>query len=290
MTTTNRPRAANHPLATHQSGQPSAWRIGRSRIAFELKSYFREGGAVVFTFLLPIVLLGIFATVFGGDDSLFAEDTRGIDFAQYFTPAFAAAGITMVSFQALAISLVTERDDRTLKRLRGTPMPPIAFFIGKIGMVLVATALQLALLLAVAVLAFGVELPADASKWVTFAWVFLLGTAAGTTLGIAYSSVPRTAKSADALVVGPSLVLMFISGVFFVFNELPEWLQTFASIFPVKWMAQGMRSSLLPDEFEVVEVSGSWQHGLTVLVLGAWIVLGLIFAARTFRWMHRDDG
>jgi ABC-2 type transport system permease protein len=157
-------------------------------------------------------------------------------------------------------------------------------------MVLVTAAAQLALLFLVAVLAFGVELPADPSKWATFAWVFVLGTAAGTTLGIAYSSVPRSAKSAEPLVVGPLLVLLFVSGVFFVFNDLPEWLQNAASVFPVKWLAQGMRSALLPDQFEAVEVSGSWEHGTTALVLAAWIVLGLILAARTFRWMRRDDG
>ncbi|WP_166348566.1 ABC transporter permease [Phytoactinopolyspora limicola] len=270
--------------------RPNALRIGLARAALELKVFFRESAAVVFVFLLPIVLLGVFALVFGGDDTLFDERTAGIDFATYFTPGMAAAGIMMVSFQTLAVGIAAERDDRTLKRLRGTPMPPMAYFIGKIGMVLAAAALQLIALLVVAVVAFGVSLPTEPAKWATFAWVFLLGTAAGTVLGIAYSSVPKSAKSAEALVVGPLLVLLFISGVFFVFSDLPEWLQTIGAVFPVKWLAQGMRSAFLPDEFETVEVSGSWEHGPTILILGAWIVLGLIFALRTFRWKRRDDG
>ncbi|NDL59639.1 ABC transporter permease [Phytoactinopolyspora mesophila] len=287
MTTQTSTRSTERSAA---AARPSAVRIGLSRTVLELKVFFRESAAVFFTFLLPIVLLGVFALVFGGDDQLFDEETAGVDFATYFTPGMAAAGIFLVSFQTLAVGIAAERDDRTLKRLRGTPMPPMAYFLGKIGMVLVTAALQMVLLLAVAVIAFGAELPTDASKWLTFAWVFLLGTASGTVLGIAYSSVPKSAKSAEALVVGPTLLLLFISGVFFVFSDLPEWLQTIASVFPVKWMAQGMRSALLPDEFEAVEVSGSWEHGTIILILSAWIVFGLIFAARTFRWKRRDDG
>jgi ABC-2 type transport system permease protein len=269
--------------------RPSVIRVAASRTAVELKLFFREKGTVVFSFLLPIALLGIFAVAFGGE-SIFTDQTAGIDFVHYFMPGMVAAGIMLVSFQTLAISIATERDDRTLKRLRGTPMPPISYFLGKIGMVLVAAAAQAALLFAMAVVAFGIDLPTEPSAWLTFAWVFVLGTAAGTALGIAYSSVPKSAKSADALVVGPLLVLLFVSGVFFVFTDLPEWLQSAAAVFPVKWLAQGMRSALLPDEFAAVEVSGSWEHGLIALMLAAWTVAALIVATRTFRWQRRDDG
>lgn len=118
----------------------------------------------------------------------------------------------------------------------------------------------------------------------------MLGTAGGAILGIAYSSVPRSAKSASAVVVGPLLVLQFISGVFFVFADLPSWLQNVASVFPLKWLAQGMRSVFLPDRFETLEVSASWQHGPTALILSLWLVAGLVICVRTFRWQRRDDG
>ena len=46
-----------------------------------------------------------------------------------------------------------------------------------------------------------------------------------------------------------ALLLQFISGVFFQFSEIPTWMQTFASLFPLKWMAQGLRSVFLPSSF-----------------------------------------
>ena len=54
--------------------------------------------------------------------------------------------------------------------------------------------------------------------------------------------------------------------------------------------AQGMRSVFLPPEFEAAEVSGSWQHGLTAIMLLVWLIVGLVLCVRTFRWQRRDAG
>ena len=86
------------------------------------------------------------------------------------------------------------------------------------------------------------------------------------------------------------LVLQFISGVFFQFDQLPSWMQQVASVFPLKWMAQGMRSVFLPDEAAALEPSGSWQLGGIAAVLLVWLVAGLVVGARWFRWRRRDDG
>ena len=278
--------------ARRRAVAPSALKLGASRAALELRAFFREKDALIFAFFFPIILLGIFAAVFGGDDGTVFEDGEGsgVDFVQYFLPGMVAAGIMLVSFQTLAIQIAIEREDGTLKRLRGTPMPPLSYFLGKIGMVLVTSIAQTALLLAVAAVVFGVQLPTEPEQWLTFAWVFVLGAAAGTVLGIAFSSVPKSARSASAVVTAPVLILQFISGVFFVFNDLPTWLQRIAEVFPLKWMAQGMRSVFLPPEFEANEVSGSWQHAATAVVLTVWLVLGLVLCLRTFRWQRSDAG
>ena len=73
------------------------------------------------------------------------------------------------SFQALAIAIAVERDDGTLKLLHGTPMPAMAYFIGKVGQVVVTTVIQIGLLLAVAGVAYDVPLPGSAEKWVRLA-------------------------------------------------------------------------------------------------------------------------
>jgi ABC-2 type transport system permease protein len=261
--------------------------IGWDRTLLELKMYFREKEAVFFSFAFPILMLGLFSIVFGKGFDAGNATEHGVNAARFFLPGMAAAGVMLTSFQTMALSVAVERDDGTLKRLRATPMPPISYFLGKIGLVALTSLAQFALLIAFARVAFGVQLPTSASNWVTFLWVFLLGVACGTVLGIAYSSLATSSRSVGALVIAPTLVLQFISGVYFAWGDLPDWLKQVASVFPLKWIAQGMRSVFYPDDWKSMEMAGSWEHGRTALVIGAWLVVGLLLCARTFRWSKR---
>jgi ABC-2 type transport system permease protein len=282
-TTSSAGRPAGRP-ADRAAATPSTLGLGLARTGIELRQFFRERDSMVFTFGFPVIMLFIFGSVFSGDIG------GGVSFTQYFTAGMIASGIVLSSFQSLAIGIAVERDDGSLKRLRGTPMPPAAYFLGKIGMVLVTSVVQTAVLLAVGRLLFGLDLPASADLWLRFAWIFVLGTAAGTVVGIAYSSVPRSSRSAAAVVSPVVIVLQFISGVFFIFSELPTWMQNVGAVFPLKWLAQGMRSVFLPAGFESQEVGGTWGLPQTALVLAAWTVVGLVLTLRTFRWSRRDAG
>jgi len=283
--------AATLPAGTRPAlALPSPVRLGLARTRHEVRLFFRERDAVFFIFLYPILMLAIFATVFGKQNPF---DGSGVHatFAQYFLPGMIATGVMLSSFQTLATFIAVERDEGVLKRLRGTPLPASSYFLGKVGQVLVTTLVQTGLLLVVAAAMFHVPMPTDAARWWTFAWVVVLGTAAGAVCGVAFSSVPRSGKSASAVVTPIVLLLQFISGVFFQFDQLPHWMQDLAALFPLKWMAQGMRSVFLPDAAApLVEPSGSWQHGATAAVLAAYLVVGLVLGARTFRWLRRDAG
>ncbi len=270
MTTTTVVRAGHGPV--HVA------RLGWARGIIELKDFFRQRESVVFTLAFPVILLLIFGSI------LNFPIQGGLNFTQYFAPGIIAVGLFGASFQTLAIQIAVERDKGILKRLEGTPMPPQSYFLGKIVMVLVTVVLEIVILLGISVALGKVTLPSDWHRWVTMLWVTLLGVAAGSILGIAFSSVPRTGKSAPAVVTPIALILQFISGVYFVFTQFPKWLQPIGAVFPLKWIAQGYRSVFLPDSYGQYEAGGGWEHGRTALVLGAWAVVGLLLAARTFRW------
>jgi ABC-2 type transport system permease protein len=259
---------------------PSALTLAALRTGLEVREFFRQRDSFVFTFAFPLILMVVFGSVFTG------EIAPGVSFTQYFAAGMIASGVMLSSFQSLAIGIAVERDAGELKRLRGTPMPPSAYFLGKIGLVLVSSLVQAALLLGMGALLFDLSLPADVGSWARFAWVFVLGTSAGTVLGMAYSSVPRSSRSAAAVVSPVVLVLQFISGVFLVFTELPGWMQTIGALFPLKWLAQGMRSVFLPADFATVEAAGSWQLGWTALILVGWTVVGTLVCRWTFRWQR----
>lgn len=259
----------------------TALRIGLQRGILEIRQFNRAREAVVFTILFPVILLFIFGSVFDN------EIAPSVTFSQYFVAGMIASGLVNSGFQNLAITIPMERDTGALKRLRGTPMPPSAFFIGKGIQVLYSMSLQVVLLLTFGALFFGLELPTAPEKWLAFTWIIILGSISAAILGIAFSTVPKSGRAASAVVSPIVIVLQFFSGVFFVFSQLPGWMQQFAALFPLKWLTQGMRYVFLPDSFATQEVAGSYELGRIAIVLVIWTVVGTFLAVKTFAWVRR---
>jgi ABC-2 type transport system permease protein len=257
---------------------PSALSLGIRRGGLEIRQFSRQRESVVFTLLFPVILLAIFGSVF--------KDTiaPGVTFSQYFVAGMIASGLVNTGFQALAITIPLERDFGALKRLRGTPMPASSYFVGKAILIFVSMLIQILLLLGFGVLFFGLEMPTEMAKWLTFTWLVLLGSACSTALGIAFSIIPKSGRGASAVVSPIVIILQFFSGVFFVFTSLPVWMQQIAAIFPLKWLTQGMRSVFLPDTFATEEVAGQWELGKTFLILLFWLAIGIFFSVRKFKW------
>ena len=261
--------------------KPTSLSIGIERGKLEIRQFVRQRESVVFTMLFPLILLAIFGSVFSNSIA------KGVTFSQYFVAGMIASGMVNTGFQQLAIMIPVERDFGTLKRLRGTPMPASSYFIGIAILVTLSMLVQVFLLLAAGVIFFGVNLPTSANKWLLLAALLFLGSACSTVLGIAFSNVPKSGRGASAVVSPVVIVLQFFSGVFFIFTDLPHWMQQVAAIFPLKWMTQGARSVFLPDSFAQREVAGNWETGRTFAIITAWLVLGLIWAVRSFKW-ERD--
>jgi ABC-2 type transport system permease protein len=261
----------------------AAARIGLLRGGLEIRMFFRQRDSVVFTFALPVILLALFGEIFSGTIA-----HTGVGYRQYFAAGIIASGIMSTSFVNLGIGVAMDRDDGTLLRLAGTPAPAAAYFIGKAISALAITIAETAILLAIGAAFFGLQLPTTAGRWLTLAWVFGLGVSCCALLGIATSSLARSARSASAVVTLPYLVLSFISGVYFVFSSLPSGLQQVAALFPLKWMCQGLRAVFLPNSFLAVQAGHSWQLDRVALVLAAWLAASLVLCLTTFRWQRRS--
>jgi ABC-2 type transport system permease protein len=263
---------------------PGTIPVGVKRARFELTSYLRNRQAVTFTFALPVVLLILFGSIFRGD----ATGTD-VPMRQVLISGIIASGIMSTTFSSLAIGIAVARDDGTLHRLAATPMPKAAYFIGKLAMAFAIGLSETVVLLALGTGLFGLHLPSTPGRWCTLVWVVLLGIFSCAMLGVAYSSLARNGRSAAAVVQLPYLSLQMISGVFFVFTQLPRWVQDIAALFPLKWIAQGLRSAFLPGSFRAAEAAHSWEHPKTALVLGAWCAGAFLICLVTFTWRTRGE-
>jgi ABC-2 type transport system permease protein len=271
---------AGRPLSTVRAFVSAS--LARGQV--EVLQFFRSKDAVVFTLALPLVLLALLASIFSG--KIHGTD---VSYSQVYTAGLLAGGLASTSFLNLAVAIAGERENGALKRLAGTPMPRTAYFAGKAMVVLAACALEVTVLLVFGHFVYNVAFPSTLERWWTFVWVTVLGATSMSLVGIGISSLPRNARSAAPVVNLPFLVLEFISGVFVPFTSLSHGIYSFAGFFPLRWIAQGYRSALLPDYFVKIEPTHAWDHGQAALVLVIWCVVGLVIAARTFRWTGRGE-
>ncbi len=232
-----------------------------------------------------IVGLGTLAYLFFNRDNKVA----GTDL---LVPTFALPSIlgALLAFGVVigpAYGLAMEREDGTLLRHKALPHGMLGYLTGQ----LVYQSLNLLPLLLVILLPsfllFDDVMSNGAAGWATVAWVVALGLLATMPLGMILGSVVPSVQKVGTWGMMPILVLSMISGILFPIQVMWGWVQVVAQALPIYWIGLGMRSAFLPDAAATVEVGDSWRPGMTVLVLGAWAVFGLLVTPRVLRRMAR---
>ncbi len=241
------------------------------------KAFWRNPAAAFFTFVFPLMFLLIFNLVFG--DREIEVEGGTIDISTFYVPAILALSVINACFTAISQTVVFNRDQGVLKRLRGTPMPAIAFFAARVLHTVLITILLVIIVMAVGVLAFGVEIQTD--KLPAMAFALIVGAAAFCALGLAMTGSIPNADAAPAVVNAVILPLLFISDVFIPMQDAPSWLRDLASVFPVSHLARSMHEAFNPL------TGGSGFEVKSLLVMAAWGLAGLVLAVRYFSWEPR---
>ncbi|MGW7276934.1 ABC transporter permease [Streptomyces sp. NPDC054844] len=272
------------PGGTKRPGRAARhWRAGFLRGGIELRHLLRNPKEMSGHLSNVVVALLIGAYI--------SDDVPGTHtpMAHLVLAGFAAYLLFQIGLINLPQILVTEREEGALLRLRATPGGIPAYLIAKCLLVVVMATGTLALLLAAAALLVDGPLPRGPGGWLTLLWVTTLGLLAVVPLGAAIGAVLPNPREALALIMLPTMALLFTSGAVFPITSLPVPVQQVASVFPLKWMAQGLRSALLPDSARAAEAAGSWELPMVALVLTAWTVLGFLLAVPLLRRAARRE-
>jgi ABC-2 type transport system permease protein len=228
---------------------------------FERKLFWRNPSAAFFNFLLPLLLLVLVATAFAGDE----------DELEVLIPGVAGMGVLATTFTGIAFNLTMLRDEGVLKRVRGTPMPPGAYLAGFIGSAALNAFVQVALVVAIGHLVYGVAWPKEPLLLVLFT---ALGVVCFAALGVAFSHAIPSEDAAPAYINAVFLPVIFISGVFYSAESLPRALEVIAEALPLKHLIDGLSEAIV----------GGGDPGAAAAVVGAWALAGLVVAVRFFRW------
>jgi ABC-2 type transport system permease protein len=234
------------------------------------RMFWRNREAAFFSFFFPILLLVLIGSVYGDDP------IEGVRAPTYLLVGLLGYGVAANAFAGLAITLVVRREAGLLKRVRGTPLPPGTYLAAVIGSTVVVIGLQVVAQLLLGVFALDADWP---QRPALFALAILVGAASFAALGMAITTVVRTADGSSAVVNAVYLPMAFISGVFFSTEEMPAILQAISEILPLTYFLDLIRATFVPGE--------SFAPSALAAVL-VWGVVGAAVAVRMFRWEPRE--
>lgn len=266
---------ATTPSDAVDAGRPGAAGVLARRTGHVLRSLWRARIAFVFTFGLPLVWLVLIGIVAGNE---VVDPTTGLRVMQFAAPTAIAMGCLFATLPSIAIGVAEDREKLVLKRLRGTPMPGWAYVTAQVIAVTLLGAAAVAVVLAVAMIAYEVVIPDGAA--LPLVVTILVVLASFSAIGIAIASLLPSARATESVTIGAAVVLAFVSGIF-VIGTLPAWIDTIAWFGPLKPFVVNLQ-----ELFDPYDDLPAWNLR-NLAIIAAWGIGGAIVAALAFRWEPR---
>ena len=239
------------------------------QVRYQQLSFWRNRRAAFFALVFP----ALFLVIFGGLNSGTTLDVRNhLSFIDFYTPGIMAYAVLLICFNSIALIFATLRTDGTLKRVRTTPLPWLAYVAGAVGSTMIVLGLSIVLLFALGVPVFGAHVPGE--KMIGLLATLALGTAAFTTLGIAAARLIKSPSNGGGLISVITLPMVFISNIWFPMDGSPAWIQDVSKVLPLRPLADGLQAAFDP------RFGGTGIIGNALLTLGIWTVVGIALMRR----------
>ena len=270
------------------TGSPTLAGLFWTQLRIELRLFFRSPLQAFFSLIFPLLMLLVFATLFGNG----RMGLLGVTAAQFYAPALAVYGAVSTAYWNLSISVVTARELGVLKRIRGTPLPPSVYMAARLAASTWIAFLAIAIMIGAGVAMYGVTVYAHTLA--AAAVTFVVGVGCFAALGLVIASISPNAKTTPALTSATLLPLSFISEVFIPPSaSAPAWLGQFADLFPLKHFARAFSGAFNPSlhgsGFAWSDAGGTYAIGPHIAVMAAWGTVAVVVAVRRFSWEPRPE-
>lgn len=202
-------------------------------------------------------------------------EDKSLKAIQYIAPGLLGWAIASGAAFGAAITLVTWRQNKLLRRLRLAPVSTASVVTARLGVSLAVAMVQLAVFLVIATRPyFGLKL--TASWWMAIP-VVAAGTLAFMSIGLLTGAVAKTQQAATAIANLIILPMAFLGGAFIPLDYAPAWIRDVSYVMPLRYLVTGMQDVMARGEGPASALPAIG------IMLGLTAALTLI-AVRVFRW------
>jgi ABC-type multidrug transport system permease subunit len=197
--------------------------------------------------------------------------TRYIDF---LVPGLIAMGVMMSSMWGISYGIIEKRSKKLLRRLVATPMKKSHFLIALITVRITMNFIESFVLFLFALLAFKMTIQGNISALIL---MFLAGNIAFAGIAVLVSSHTSNTEVGNGLINFVVFPMMVLSGIFFSYQNFPDWSLPVIKNLPLTMLTDGIRSIFN-------EGAGYHEVTLPILILTATGALFFAVGLRIFKW------
>lgn len=208
--------------------------------------------------------------------TLVVEDVqaRSQRYLDFLLPGLMAFTLMQLSIAGSGFNIVEYRRKGILKRLFVTPIKPRDFITAIVLARMTIVLIQLTVLILFAMFVLDVSI---VGNFASFYLMIMLGTFIFLCLGFCLGSVAKTQQAVMAvgnIVIFPQI---FLSGIFYPIEAMPELIQPIAKVLPLSFVSTAMRE-IANNGASLLAIAPS------LLGIAAWFVLAFVLATRMFVW------
>lgn len=239
-----------------------------------LKALVTDPGVILFGLFQPVIILFILTQVFRGMNTS-AHFPKGVDYLDFVLPAVLVDNAVQSAIQS-GIGVVDDLKNGIVARLRSMPVHPASLLVARSLANLVRAAVQITIVIVLAIVVLGYSPKGGALKLLTAAGLALFIT---WTLGWAFIAAAtwlRRAEPMQNLSVVVLLPLTFASSAYVPIDDMPTWLGIVAKVNPLTYAINATRALAL-------DLPGVGAVIPAIIISGCIAVAGSVLAVVGFR-------
>jgi len=200
-------------------------------------------------------------------------ESRDLGYIDFLVPGILGMTVMQLGLFGVAFGFVHLKQTGALRRLFATPTSPAYFLGAQVASRLIIAFVQVVILFGIGIW-FGLQMFGD---YGSLAVIVLLGSVIFLAVGFAIAGWAKNEDQAAPVANLISLPMMFLSGVFFPRDAMPDFLASITQYMPLTYVNEALRAV-------VNDGAGVTSLGPQLLGMGVWAAITFVIAIRLFRW------